>query len=113
MKCARCQSTNTREYEKKTSLGYRIFRCHGCQAMFNERTGTPFNDVHYPTDFVVLVVLWRLRYKLSLRDLVEMFMVRGYVFTHESVRDWEARFTPLLTAQLRARRRGRAGKSWY
>ena len=81
--------------------------------MFNERTGTAFNDLHCPTDIVMLVVLWRLRYKLSLRDLVEMFLVRGYAFTHETVRDWEARFAPLLTEQLRAKRLGQAGKSWY
>lgn len=81
--------------------------------MFNERTGTPFNEVQCPTDLVMLVVLWRIRYKLSLRDLVEMFLVRGFEFTHETVRDWEARFAPLLTARLRAKRRGQAGKSWY
>jgi putative transposase len=81
--------------------------------MFNERTGTVFNDLQCPTDIVMLVVLWRLRYKLSLRDLVEMFLLRGYEFTHETVRDWEARFAPLLAEQLRAKRRGQAGKSWY
>jgi transposase-like protein len=58
-------------------------------------------------------VLWRLRYKLSLRDLAEMFLKRGFVFTHEAVRDWEARFTPLMANQLRIKRRGQAGKSWY
>jgi transposase-like protein len=57
--------------------------------MFNERSGTAFNNPHYPTDLVMLVVLWRLRYKLNLRDLVEMFLVRGYTFTHETVREWE------------------------
>jgi len=60
-----------------------------------------------------MVVLWRLRYKLSLRDLSEMFLVRGFEFTHETVRDWEARFAPLIAKQLRARRRGKAGHSWY
>jgi putative transposase len=113
MNCPYCQSDNTRESQKRISLVYRIFRCHGCEVMFNERTGTAFNDLHCPTDIVMLVVLWRLRYKLSLRDLVEMFVVRGYAFTHETVRDWEARFAPLLTEQLRAKRRGQAGKSWY
>ncbi len=62
---------------------------------------------------MLLVVLWRLRYKLSLRDLAEMFLPRGVIFTHEAVREWEARFAPLLTARLRAKRRGRAGRSWY
>jgi transposase-like protein len=58
------------------------------------------------------VVLWRLRYKLSLRDLTEMFLIRGYVFTHEAVQEWEERFAPLLSGQLKAKRRGQAGKSW-
>ncbi len=62
---------------------------------------------------MLLVVLWRLRYKLSLRDLSEMFLVRGFEFTHEAVRDWEARFAPLITEQLRSRRKGKAGRSWY
>ena len=65
-------------------MGYRRFRYRGCQREFNERTGTPFNRVQYPSDIVCLVVLWRLRYKLSLRDLAEMFLVRGFVFTHET-----------------------------
>jgi putative transposase len=62
---------------------------------------------------VLLVVLWRIRYKLSLSDLVEMFLTRGYEFSHETVRDWEVRFAPLLSAKLKAKRRGQAGKSWY
>jgi len=62
----------------------------------------------HPTDLVLLVVLWRLRYTLRLRDLAEMFLERGFVFSREAVRDWEARFTPLLAAHLRAKRRGAA-----
>ena len=42
-----------------------------------------------------------------------MFLERGFVFTHEAVRDWEARFVPLITEQLRTKRRGQAGHSWY
>jgi putative transposase len=57
--------------------------------------------------------LWRLRYKLSLRDLAEMFLERGFVFTHEAVREWESRFAPLLAEKLRARRQGQASSSWY
>jgi transposase-like protein len=87
-------STTTTERGKKTQLGYRIFYCSTCQRTFNERTGTPFNYLEYPTDIVLLVVLWRLRYKLSLRDLAEMFGERGFAFTHEAVRTWEARFAP-------------------
>ncbi len=61
----------------------------------------------------MLAVIWRLRYKLSLRDVAEMFLERGFTFTHETVRDWETRFAPLLADQLRTKRRGQTGKSWY
>lgn len=62
---------------------------------------------------VLLVVLWGLRYKLSLRDLSEMFLERGIVLTHGTVRDWEARFAPLVADQLRRKRWEQAGRSWY
>jgi putative transposase len=52
-------------------------------------------------------------YKLSLRDLVEMFLARGYEFSHETVRDREVRFAPLLSAKLKTKRRGQAGRPWY
>jgi putative transposase len=113
MNCPYCLSTATTRLVRKTSLGYLTFRCSQCRRKFNERSGTLYNHLQYPTDVVLLVVMWRLRYKLSLRDLAEMFLVRGFEFTHETVRDWEARFAPLLTEQLRSRRRGKAGRSWY
>ncbi len=113
MPCPHCGSFQTQEQEKKTSLGYRTFRCPACRRRFNERSGTPFNDLSVPTDIVFLVVLWRLRYKLSLRDLAEMFLERGFAFSHETVRQWEALVAPLLTEQLRRKRRGKAGKRWH
>lgn len=113
MICPHCASATTKEVMKRTALGYRSFRCQVCHRTFNERTGTPFNYLEYPTDIVMLVVLWRLRYKLSLRDLAEMFLERGFTFTHEAVREWEARFAPLLADQLRAKRTGQVTRSWY
>jgi transposase-like protein len=113
MHCPHCSSSSTSQLSRKTSLGYKAFRCRECHRVFNERTGTAFNHLQFPTDIVLLVVLWRLRYKLSLRDLAEMFLERGFEFTHETVRGWEERFAPLITEQLRARRRGKAGRSWY
>jgi len=56
-------------------------------------------------------LFWRLRYKLSLRDLAEMFLIRGLVFTHEAVRDWEAKLAPLLA--VRKRRKGKASQCWH
>ena len=42
-----------------------------------------------------------------------MFLIRGIVFTHEAVRDWEARLAPLLAEGLRKRRAGKAGRCWH
>ena len=113
MHCPHCTSVTAKEQTQKTTLGYRTFRCSACKHLFNERTATPFNFLAYPTDIVLLVVLWRLRDKLSLRDLAEIVLERGCVFTHETVRDWEARFAPRIADQLRNKRRGQAGTSWY
>lgn len=42
-----------------------------------------------------------------------MFLIRGIVFSHEAVRDWETKLTPAMAESLRRRRRGKAGRSWY
>ena len=77
---------------------------------FNERSGGILNRAQYPSDVIALVVFWRLRYKLSLRDLPEMFLIRGIEFSYEAVRDWETKLTPSLIDSLRRRRKGRIGK---
>ena len=94
-------------------MGYNIFRCPAGRRKFNERTGTSFNHLEFPTAIVFPVVLCRLRYKLSLRDLAELFLLCGFTFTHEAVREWEERFAPLLTEQLRRQRSGKIGRRWY
>src|SRR3954465_12642920 len=113
MRCVGCGSAAVTERPERTAHGYRRFRCRGCGKQFNERSGTVLNRAQYPSDVIALVVLWRLRYKLSLRDLPEMFALRGMVFSHEAVREWEAKLTPALAEDLRRRRRGKAGCSWY
>jgi putative transposase len=110
MRCPYCQSMATSERPDQTELGYRRFRCRDCRHVFNKRTGAPFNRLQYPTDVVCLVVLWRFRYKLSLRDLAEMFLQRGFIFTHETVRTWESQLSPLLSETLRKRRHGAVGR---
>ena len=113
MLCPHCASPRTARQFKRTALGYQTFRCATCRRTFNERTSTSSNFLEYPTDIVLRVVLGPLRYKLSLRDLAEMFPERVFAFTHEAVREWEERFATLLTEHLPARRRGKAGRSWY
>jgi putative transposase len=113
MWCPHCESADRSERRDRTALGYRRFRCHTCKREFNERTGTRFTHLQYPTDVVCLVVFWRVRYQLSLRDLPEMFLERGLVFTHKAVREWEAQLAPLVSETVRKHRRGRIGCSWY
>ena len=107
MNCPHCVSAATTRRQGRTTLGYRRFNCRSCKRRLNERTGTPFNHLQVPTDVVLLAVLWRLRYKLSFRDVAEMLLQRGVEVTHETIREWEFRFAPLLAGQLRAKRRRR------
>ena len=113
MSCPRCRSESTLRRSYTTSLGYRIFYCLTCTRRFNERTGTPFNDLQFPTDIVLLAVLWRLRYKLGLRDVAELLLQRGFEISYETIRAWEYQFAPLVSTRLRSKRRGRTGRSWY
>src|SRR3954470_18946127 len=113
MRCPACRSTAVRHRSERAAQGYRRFRCGNCGKQFNERSDGLLNRAQYPSDVIALVVLWRLRYKLSLRDLPEMFALRGIVFSYEAVREWEAKLTPALAEDLRRRRRGKGGRSWY
>ena len=81
--------------------------------IFNERTGTPFTFLEYPTDIVLLVLLWRLRYTLRLRDLAEMVLERGMTFTSEALREWDQRFPPLVTKQWQRKRPGQVSPPPY
>ena len=61
MNCPSCQATTTKKRTQNTKLGYGTYFCSHCHRTFNERTGTPFNSLEFPTDIVLLAVFWRLR----------------------------------------------------
>ena len=116
MECVCCGSAAVTERPERTAQGYRRFRCRDCGRQFNERSAGLLNRAQYPSDVIALVVLWRLRYRLTLRDLCEMFLLRGIVFSQEAVRDWEAKLAPVLAGELRRRRRSKGGagrRSWF
>jgi transposase-like protein len=116
MDCVACGSAAVTERPERTARGYRRFRCRECGKQYNERSGGLLNHAQYPLDVIALVVLWRLRYRLTLRDLAEMFLQRGIVFSHEAVREWEAKLVPALIYELRKCRRGRGGsrgRHWH
>src|ERR671916_907226 len=115
MDCVACGSAAVTERPERTAQGYRRFRCRDCGKQSNERSGGLLNHTQYPSDVIALMVLWRLRYRLTLRDLAAIFLVRGLVFSHEAVREWEAKLAPVLAGELRRRRRGKRGagrRSW-
>jgi putative transposase len=116
MDCVACGSAAVTERPEHTARGYRRFRCRDCGKQYNERSGGLLNHTHYPSDVIALVVLWHLRYRLTLRDLAEMFLQRGIVFSHEAVRVWEAKLAPVLADELRRHRHGRGGaraRHWH
>ena len=113
MSCPHCLSTSVSKRKHRTSFGYRTFYCQICDRRFNKRSGTPFNDLQFPTDIVLMAVLWRLRYKLGFRDVAELLLQRGFQVSYETIRVWEVQFAPLVSENLRSKRRGIAGQSWY
>jgi putative transposase len=52
-----------------------------------------FKGCHFERGIVILWVRWYLRYKLSLRDLVEMMAERGLSMAHTTIVRWVRRDT--------------------
>ena len=77
MGCPYWDSLATTERPHSTARGHRRFRCRTCKRGCKERTGSVFHRLQDPPAVGCLVVLWRVRYKLSLRDLAELFLERG------------------------------------
>ncbi len=116
MDCVCCGSAAVTERPERTARGYRRFRCRDCGKQFNERSGGLLNHTHHPSDIIALAALSRPRHRLTLRDLAEMFLVRGTTFSHEAVRGWEAKLAPMLADESRRRRRGGGGvggRHWH
>ena len=52
-----------------------------------------FDGRYFDLEIIILCVRWYLRYKLSLRDLVEMMAERGLSLAHTTIMRWVQRFT--------------------
>ena len=113
MDCPHCQAKNTTKLSAKTALGYLQFRCHDCGSQFNERTGTPYNYIEYPTDVVVMAVYFYYRFKTSLDDVVELMAMRNIHLSYQTVYNWSHRFGVELAKQFRKNRSGKAGLKWH
>ena len=70
-----------------------------------------FAGRHFDREVIILCVRWYLRYKLSLRDLVEMMAERGLHLAHTTILRWVQRYAPEFIQ--RWNRFGKsAGSSW-
>ncbi|REE07370.1 hypothetical protein B0G71_7863 [Paraburkholderia sp. BL27I4N3] len=70
-----------------------------------------FDGRHFNREIIVLCVRWYLRYKLSLRDLVEMMAERGLSLARTTIMRWVKRFTPEFVKRWN-RFAIPAGRSW-
>ncbi len=70
-----------------------------------------FAGRHFDREVIILCVRWYLRFKLSLRDLVEMMAERGLSMAHTTIMRWVQRYAPEF--ERRWRRFAEAvGQSW-
>jgi putative transposase len=53
-----------------------------------------FEGRHFDREVIIVCVRWYLRFKLSLRDLVEMMAERGLALAHTTIMRWVQRYTP-------------------
>ncbi|CAB3808350.1 IS6 family transposase ISSus3 [Paraburkholderia caffeinitolerans] len=70
-----------------------------------------FGGRHFDREIIILCVRWYLRYKLSLRDLVEMIAERGLSLAHTTILRWVRRYTPEFVKRWN-RFATPAGRSW-
>ena len=70
-----------------------------------------FSGRHFDREIIILCVRWYLRYKLSLRDLVEMMAERGLQLAHTTIMRWVQRYVPEFEKRW-VRYMRRSGRSW-
>ena len=61
----------------------------------------PFRYFKTSAEIIRLVVLFYVRYPLSLRDVEDLLHERGIEISYEAVRIWWNRFGPLFAAEIR------------
>ena len=71
-----------------------------------------FSGRHFNRDVIILCVRWYLRYKLSLRDLVEMMAERGLSLAHTTILRWVKRYTPEFIKRWNHFGTTPTGRSW-
>ena len=70
-----------------------------------------FSGRHYPSDIIMQALRYYLAYKLSYREIEEMFAERNIHFDHSTLDRWVIKYTPQLEAVFRKKKR-RVSGSW-
>jgi putative transposase len=109
MRCVACGSAAVTERPERTAQGYRRFRCRDCRKQFNERSLGSLNRTQ--RDRARRAVAASLQTSASgsagdVRHSWHRVQPRGG-------RAWESKLAPALAEDLRRRRRGKVGRSWY
>jgi len=112
MNCPDCNSDRYCALKRPTKLDYRQYQCRRCCKYYNERSGTPYNYLTYPTDVVLLAIFYYCHFKNSLVDVTEHMALRGFSVSHETVRLWVQRLGTDVAKKLRIGRRGKCGTDW-
>ena len=94
MNCVGCGWAAVTERPDLTARGYHRFRCRACGRQFNERSDGVLNRASLLSDIIAFVVFCRLRYRLTLRDLSEIMLLRGFTVSYECIRRWRRSCSP-------------------
>lgn len=70
-----------------------------------------FESRHFDRKVIIVCVRWYLRFKLSLRDQVEMMAERGLPLVHTTIMRWVQRYAPEFVKRWNPAGRP-VGRSW-
>lgn len=70
-----------------------------------------FKGAHFPASVILYAVFFYVRYAVSYRDLQEIMAEGGVTIDHATRNLWAVKYSPMIAAQLKARKRPTA-TSW-
>ena len=70
-----------------------------------------FSGRHFPSAIIMQALRYYLAYKLSYREIEEIFAERNIYFDHSTLNRWVIKYNPQLEANFRTRKR-KVADSW-
>ena len=70
-----------------------------------------FSGRHYPSEVIMMALRYYLAYKLSYREIEEIFAERNIHFDHSTLNRWVIKYAPKLEENFRKRKR-KVADSW-